>query len=194
MATARKTKSSTTRKPRADAARNRDLLLGAAKAAFAQAGADASLEEIARGAGVGIGTLYRHFPTREALIEAVYKSEADQLIEAAIRLEKNRDPVTALREWLLLFVDYIVAKHGMADVLKPIVGTTAYANSGTQVKQTIARLAERGIASGDISLEIEPLDLLRALSGVANLSAGPDARKSARRLVDVLIAGITAQK
>jgi AcrR family transcriptional regulator len=178
------------RRPRADAERNRDLLLKAAKAAFAEKGADASLEEIARDAGVGIGTLYRRFPTREALVEALYGAEVEQLVSAASRLMETKEPVAALREWLLMFVDYIVAKHNMADVLKAVVGSSTYAASGAQVKETIARLADRAVKSGDIVLDIEPLDLLRAVAGVANLSAGPGSKKAARRTVDILIAGI----
>jgi AcrR family transcriptional regulator len=182
------------RRPRADAERNRALLLKAAKAAFAKNGAEASLEQIARAAGVGIGTLYRHFPARDDLVEALYGNEVEQLVATATRLMENRAPVTALREWLLMFVDYIITKQAMADVLKTIVGSSSYATSGTQVKQTITRLVDHAIASGDINLDIEPLDLLRALSGVASLSAGPNSKRSAERLVDILIAGIRKQK
>lgn len=187
---AKKSQAAPGRRPRADAERNRLLLLKAAKSAFAEKGTGASLEEIASEAGVGIGTLYRHFPTRDALIEALYGSEVEQLVAAASRLTQNRAPLAALREWLLLFVDYLVTKHGMADVLKSIVGSSSYAASGKQVKQAIAGLVEKAVKSGDISLDIEPLDLLRALSGVANLSAGPQSKEAAKRLVDILIAGI----
>lgn len=115
----------TVRKPRADAERNRVRLLETAKAAFADKGSGASLDEIARIAGVGAGTLYRHFPTRDALVAAVYRNETDQLVAAADRLAKMDPPVTALREWLLLFVDYIATKHGMYEVLNSIVGGTS---------------------------------------------------------------------
>ena len=97
----------TPRKPRADAQRNRALLLKTAKAAFAEKGAAASLDEIARTAGVGAGTLYRHFPTRDGLIEAVYRHETEQLVTAAARLAETHAPTAALREWLRLFVDYM---------------------------------------------------------------------------------------
>lgn len=187
---AKKSQAAPVRRPRADAERNRLLLLKAAKSTFAEKGTGASLEEIAGEAGVGIGTLYRHFPTREALIEALYGSEVEQLVGAASRLMENRPPLAALREWLLMFVDYLVAKHGMADVLKSIVGSSSYAASGKQVKLAIAGLVEKAVESGDISLDIEPLDLLRALSGVANLSAGPQSKEAAKRLVDILIAGL----
>ena len=180
------------RRPRADAERNRIRLLDAAKAAFAEKASAASLDEIARAAGVGIGTLYRHFPTRDALIEAVYRNETDQVARAAARLAETYPPVVALREWLLLFVDYMAAKQGMAEALNSIVGggSELRAASGEQVKQAIASLADAAVASGEISLDIDPLDLLRALAGVAHISAGPEGRDAARRLVDILIAGV----
>jgi AcrR family transcriptional regulator len=183
------------RKPRADAKLNRDRLLETAKAAFAEKGPGASLDEIARTAGVGAGTLYRHFPTRDALVEAVYRNESEQLVAAADRLSQIHPPVTALREWLLLFVDYIATKHGMYEVLNSIVGGTSalYSASTAQVKQAISRLVDRAVASADIRLDLDPLDLLRALAGVANLGSGPDGERAAKRLIDILIAGIRAR-
>jgi AcrR family transcriptional regulator len=180
------------RKPRADAQRNRTRLLETAKAAFAEKGSGASLDEIARTAGVGAGTLYRHFPTRDALVAAVYRNETEQLVAAADRLAKTHPPVTALREWLLLFVDYIATKHGMHEVLNSIVGGTSdlYSASTAQVKQAIAKLVDRAVASGDIRLDLDPLDLLRALAGVANVGLGPDGERAAKNLVDILIAGV----
>jgi AcrR family transcriptional regulator len=182
----------TVRKPRADAERNRVRLLETAKAAFAEKGSAASLDEIARIAGVGAGTLYRHFPTRDALVAAVYRNETEQLVAAADRLAQTHPPVMALREWLLLFVDYIATKHGMHEVLNSIVGGTSdlYSASTVQVKQAIAKLVERAVVSGDIRLELDPLDLLRALAGVANIGLGPDGERAAKRLVDILIAGV----
>src|SRR5690348_12764582 len=183
------------RKPRTDAQRNRERILQVAKEAFTRSGASASLDEIARKAGVGAGTLYRHFPTRDALIEAVYRNESEQLIAAAARMAEKHPPVTALREWLLLFVDYIAAKHGMSEVLNSIVGGTSklYATSGERVKQTINTLVDRAVAAGDVRLGIDPLDLLRALAGVANAGAGRDSTKAAKQLVDILVAGIRVQ-
>jgi AcrR family transcriptional regulator len=180
------------RKPRADAERNRVRLLETAKAAFAEKGAGASLDEIARTAGVGAGTLYRHFPTRDALVAAVYRNETEQLVAAADRLAETHPAVTALREWLLLFVDYMATKHGMSEVLNSIVGGTSdlYSASTVQVKQAIAKLADGAVASGDIRLDLDPLDLLRALAGVANIGLGPDGERAAKRLVDILIAGV----
>jgi AcrR family transcriptional regulator len=183
------------RKPRADAQRNRIRLLETAKAAFAEKGSGASLDEIARIAGVGAGTLYRHFPTRDALIEAVYRNETEQLVAAAIRLAETHPPMTALREWLLLFVDYMATKHGMYEALNSIVGGTSdlYSASTAQVKQAIAKLIDRAVASGDIRLDLDPLDLVRALAGVANLSSGLDGKHAAKRMVDILIAGVRTQ-
>jgi AcrR family transcriptional regulator len=180
------------RKPRADAQRNRIRLLETAKAAFAEKGSAASLDEIARTSGVGAGTLYRHFPTRDALIEAVYRNETEQLVAAATRLTETHPAVTALREWLLLFVDYIATKHGMYEALNSIVGGTSDLRSAStaQVKQANAKLVGRAVASGDIRLDLDPLDLLRALAGVANVSSGPDGERAAKHLVEILIAGI----
>jgi AcrR family transcriptional regulator len=191
-----KAKASPVRKARVDAERNRQRLLEAAKAVFAEKAASASLEEIARAAGVGIGTLYRHFPTRDALIEAVYRHEAEQLALAATRLSAKHPPITALREWLLVFVDYLDAKYGLAAVLNLLVGGTSvlYAESGAQMKQAIAKLTDAAVASGDIRMDMEPLDLLRALAGVMNREPGLDSKRAARRLVDILIAGVRKQK
>jgi AcrR family transcriptional regulator len=178
------------RKPRADAERNRVRLLETAKAAFAEKGSAASLDEIARIAGVGAGTLYRHFPTRDALVAAVYRNETEQLVAAADRLAETHPPVMALREWLLLFVDYIATKHGMYEVLNSIGTSDLYSASTAQMKQAIGKLVDRAVASGDIRLDLDPLDLLRALAGVANIGLGPDGEQAAKRLVDILIAGV----
>jgi AcrR family transcriptional regulator len=180
------------RKPRADAAHNRVLLLETAKAAFAEKGSAASLDEIARTAGVGAGTLYRHFPTRDALVAAVYRNETEQLVAAADSLAETHPPVAALRGWLLLFVDYIATKHGMSEVLNSIVGGTSdlYSASTARVKHAISKLVDRAVASGDIRLDLDPLDLLRALAGVANIGLGPDGERAAKSMVDILIAGV----
>ena len=189
-------KVATARKPRADAERNRIRLLKTAKAAFAEKGPGASLDEIARTAGVGAGTLYRHFPTRDALIEAVYRNELEQLVAAAARLAETHSATGALREWLLLFVDYMATKHGMHEALNSIVGGTSelYSASTEQLRRAIAELIDRAIANGDVRLDLDPLDLLRALAGVANVSAGPDGKQAAKRMVDILIAGMQIRK
>jgi AcrR family transcriptional regulator len=181
-----------TRPPRADARRNRGRLIDAAKAMFSEGGAETSLEAIARAAGVGIGTLYRHFPTRDTLIEAVYRTETQHLARAAPRFSETLPPVEALRAWLRLFVDHIATKQVMSPVLASMVAgpSELYAESGAQVKAAIASLVDRAVASGEIRLDIDPLDLLRALAGVAGISSAPGWEESAKRLVDILIAGV----
>jgi AcrR family transcriptional regulator len=177
------------RKKRADAMRNRARLLSTAKAAFAAKGSDASLDEIARTAGVGAGTLYRHFPTRDALIEAVYLNETQQLADAATQLAASQPRVEALREWMGLFIDYIATKRVMAEPLGSLIGGTSalYATSTALVAAALTMLVDHAVASGEIRVELDPLDLLRALASVANTGAGPD---SAKQLVDILIAGL----
>jgi AcrR family transcriptional regulator len=184
----------TVRKPRADAERNRLLLMETAKAVFADKGSSASLEEIARAAGVGIGTLYRHFPTRDALVSAVYRNETTQLAAAAKSLLETHPPVEALRLWLVQFVDYVVAKHGMSELLDSLVGGTSelYAESVTPITDAVYLLIERATVSGEIRLTMDPLDLLRALAGGASVSCGPAWREAARQLIDILIAGMKA--
>jgi AcrR family transcriptional regulator len=184
------------RKPRADAARNRIRLIEVAKAAFTELGADIALEEIARRAGVGIGTLYRHFPTRDALLTEVYRHAVEQLAEAAARLSGTLAPVDALREWMRLFVDYIATKQVMAPALGAMVGGTAslYASSGPTIRTAISQLIDRAVAHGDIGRDIEPLDLLRAVMAVANVNNGPGWQASAHRLIDILIDGLRAQR
>jgi AcrR family transcriptional regulator len=177
---------------RADAARNRARLIEVARAMFCEGGPETGLEAIAKAAGVGIGTLYRHFPTRDKLIEAVYRTETRNLAEAATRLTETLPPVEALRAWLRLFVDYIATKQVMSPALASMVGGTSelYAESGPLIKAAIGSLVDRAVASGAIHLDIEPLDLLRALAGVAGNSSVPGWEESAKRLVDILIAGV----
>ncbi|HEY1863945.1 MAG TPA: TetR/AcrR family transcriptional regulator, partial [Roseiarcus sp.] len=187
---------SAARKPRADAQRNRDSLLEAAKAAFAEAGPEASLDEIARRAGVGIGTLYRHFPTRDAVVEAVYRREVQQLADAAPRLIESLPPAEALRAWMRLFIDYIAAKRVIAPALKSLVGggSALYADSSARINEAMALLVERARASGDIRQSADSADLLRALIGFAYVNSAPDWEASARRLIDLLIDGLRSQR
>jgi AcrR family transcriptional regulator len=183
------------RKPRADAQRNRDGLLEAAKAAFAEVGPEASLEEIARRADVGIGTLYRHFPTRDAMVEAVYRREVQHLADAAPRLADSLPPAEALRAWMRVFIDYIAAKKVIAPALKSLVGggSALYADSSARINGAIALLVERARASGDIRPDADSADLLRALIGFAYVNSAPDWEASARRLIDLLIDGLRSQ-
>jgi AcrR family transcriptional regulator len=179
------------RKPRRDAQRNRELILAAAKEAFTRRGADAALDDIAKEARVGAGTLYRHFPTRDTLLEAVYHSEVAKLAAAEREFARTMAPVEALRAWMLLFVDYIAAKQLIAPALNTLVGGTSklYERSRAQVSGAIEALVKRAIERGDIRRDIEPFDLLRALIGVSHVASGPDWRQSARRLVEILITG-----
>ena len=188
---ATKISQSAERKPRTDAQRNRERILEVAKQAFTRSGANTSLDDIAREAGVGAGTLYRHFPTREALLEAVYKTEVEKLAAAEQEFSESMPPVEALRAWMLLFVDYIAAKHIIAPALNTIVGCPSklYEDSRSQIQGAINSLVKRAIQSGDIRKDLDPFDLLRALVGVSNVATSPDWQQSARRLVDILILG-----
>jgi AcrR family transcriptional regulator len=179
------------RKPRADAERNRARVLEFAKEAFTRFGAEASLDDIAKQAGVGAGTLYRHFPTREALIEAVYRTEVEKLAAAEQRFAETMPPIEALRAWMMLSVDYIAAKKIIAPVLNTLLGGSSkvFESAHTPIWEAIRALVKRAIKSGDIRKDLDPLDLLRALIGVANVASSPDWQQSARRLVDILITG-----
>jgi AcrR family transcriptional regulator len=179
------------RKPRMDAQRNRERILEVAKEAFTRFGADASLDDIAKQAGVGAGTLYRHFPTRDALIEAVYRSEVDKLAAAERKFTETMAPIEALRTWMLLFVDHIAAKQIIAPALNSVVGGPSKLFEGSRglVHGAIDALVKRAIISGDIRSDLEPFDLLRALIGVSHIASGPGWQQSARRLVDILITG-----
>nr|WP_220790386.1 TetR/AcrR family transcriptional regulator [Gluconacetobacter takamatsuzukensis] len=166
-------------------------MLEVAKAAFQAGETDIPLDEVARRADVGIGTLYRHFANRDALIEAIYRNELDRLAAAATDLASAHPPVEALRAWMLLFVDYIAAKQVIAPALNSLMCETGalYAASADIIKGTIDTLVARAVATGDIRPDLDPLDFLRALVGVSNVAAAPGWSASARRLVDILIAG-----
>jgi AcrR family transcriptional regulator len=179
------------RKPRTDAQLNHERILEGAKDAFTRSGPNASLDDIAREAGVGAGTLYRHFPTRDTLIEAVYRTEVEKLAAAEPRLAAAMSPIEALRAWMLLFVDYIATKQIIASALNAYVGgpSKLYEGSRAQIQGAIDALVKRAIKSGDIRRDLDPFDLLRALIGVSNVASGPDWQQSARKLVDILITG-----
>jgi AcrR family transcriptional regulator len=179
------------RKPRTDAQLNRERILEVAKEAFTRSGANASLDDIAKAAGVGAGTLYRHFPTRDALIEAVYRTEVEKIAAAERKFSDAMPPVEALRAWMLLFVDYIATKQIIAPALNSLVGgpSKLYEGSRSQIQGAIDSLVKRAIKSRDIRRDLEPFDLLRALIGVSHVASGPDWQQSARRLVDILITG-----
>ena len=181
-----------TRKPRADGTRNRQLLIDAAKAGFAEVGMNVSLEEVARRAGVGIGTLYRHFPSREAVVEAVYRREVEHLAGAVPQLLESWAPGEALHKWMHLFIDYIATKRLIAPSLGPRDGRSSalYTTSAELITGAISTLVKRAVASGDVREGIDPSDLLRAMIGVSyqNPDAGWEA--SARRVIDLLMDGL----
>jgi AcrR family transcriptional regulator len=184
------------RKPRTDAQQNRQRILEVAKKAFTRSGANASLDDIAKQAGVGPGTLYRHFPTREELLQAVYRSEMEKLAAAGRKFTQSMPPIEALRAWLLLFVDAIETKQIIAPALNTLIGDhkKVFAASYAKTHEAIHALVKRAIKSGDIRKDLNPMDLLRALVGVANVSSSPDWQQSARRLVDILITGSQPMK
>src|SRR5246500_1947472 len=146
----------TLRRPRADAVRNRERVLEAAKTVFSAGGPDASLEAVAKRAGVGIGTLYRHFPTREALFEAVYRREVEQLAELAEQLKTEAEPAEALHRWLRSNVEFVATKKGMAAALALAAHgmSELYAYSADRLTKAIGGLLDRAIAAGDIRSDI----------------------------------------
>jgi AcrR family transcriptional regulator len=183
------------RKPRADAIRNRERVLEAAKAVFSQGEAGASLEAVARHAGVGIGTLYRHFPTREALYEAVYRHEVEQLVELAKHLEEETAPVEALRRWLQAGVEFMATKKGMAAALAMAAhgSSELVAYSLDRLTGAVGQLLQRAAAAGEIRADIDPEDLLRALVGMCYAHDRPGWQAKVLRLVDVFIDGLRQQ-
>jgi AcrR family transcriptional regulator len=180
------------RKPRSDAVRNRELLLAAAKAVFSAGGPDASLEAVARRADVGIGTLYRHFPTREALYEAVYRHEVEQLSELAEELKSEASPVEALRRWLRSNVEFVATKKGMSAALALAAQTNSelMAFSYDRLTKAVGALLDRAVAAGDIRGDVGPEDLLRALIGMCYLHDQPGWQTSVVRLLDVFVDGL----
>ncbi|HME37998.1 MAG TPA: TetR/AcrR family transcriptional regulator [Steroidobacteraceae bacterium] len=179
------------RKPRADALRNRERILQVAKEVFTRDGAAASLDDIARQAGIGSGTLYRHFPTRDALIEAVYRSEVEKLAAAEQRFAASMPPLEALRAWMLLFIEHVSDKRLIIPAMDTVAGGVARLIEGARplVHTAFVACVKRAIASGDLSTDTHPDDFVRALVGVFHTTALPGWEQSARRLVDILIAG-----
>jgi AcrR family transcriptional regulator len=183
---------STTRKPRADAIRNRERVLEAAKAVFSAGGPEASLEAVARAAGVGIGTLYRHFPTREALFEAVYRREVQQLADLAEELKQEAQPLDALRRWMRSNVEFVATKKGMsaALALAAYKNSELYSFSFDRLTRAVGGLLDRAIAAGEIRDDISPEDLIRALVGMCYMHDQPGWQTSVLRLLDVFIDGL----
>jgi AcrR family transcriptional regulator len=177
---------------RADAQRNRDRLLDAAVRAFSQLGPDVTLDAIAKDAGVGIGTLYRHFPTREALVEAAYRNELARLCEAAAELLDTLPPDQAARTWMDRFVDYMTTKRGMANALRAVIasGGNPFSESRDRLTDTIATLLKAGVATGTLRADIAPGDVLASLGGVSLTAGEPSQRDQAGRLLDLLMDGL----
>ena len=179
------------RKPRADAKRNRERILEIAKDAFTRDGATASLDDIARRSGVGNATLYRHFPTRDDLIEAVYRNEVERLAAAEQRFAATMPPIEALRAWMLLFIDHVAEKKLIISVMDTVPGGSMRLMEGSRslIHGTFVTSVQRAIASGDLHADTDPNDFVRALVGVFHTTALPGWEQSARRLVNILIAG-----
>ena len=180
------------RKQRADSIRNRELLIEAAAQVFSAGGDHATLEAVARQARVGIGTLYRHFPTREALFDAVYRSEVDQLAELAERLAREAAPAQALRQWLHANIRLVAAKKGMIEALQLAAHGSAElkAYSFERLTKALALLLARGAAAGELRADIRPEDLLATLLGIFYAERGADWQPIALRLVDVFVDGL----
>jgi AcrR family transcriptional regulator len=184
-----------TRKPRADAVRNRERVLEAAKMVFSAGGAEASLEAVAQAAGVGIGTLYRHFPTREALFEAVYRREVQQLADLAEQLKREAPPFDALRRWMRSIVKFVATKKGMSAALALVAykNTELFSYSFDRLTRAVGGLLDRAIAAREIRDDISPEDLIRALVGMCYMHDQPGWQTSVLRLVDVFIDGLRIQ-
>jgi AcrR family transcriptional regulator len=177
---------------RADAQRNRDRLLAVAARAFAQDGPDVTLDAIAKEAGVGIGTLYRHFPTREALVEATYRNELARLCDAADDLLARWPADQATRQWMDRFIDYMTTKRGMADALRVVVacGGDPFSESLGRLLGAITTLLAAGAAAGVMRADVQPGDVLASLSGVSLTAGEPAQREQASRMLDLLMDGL----
>jgi len=180
-----------TRKPRSDAQRNRERILEVAKQVFTRSGAAASMDEIAKRAKIGPGTLYRHFPTRDDLLATVYIAEVEKLAAAQRELSADLPPIEALRTWLLVFIDYIAAKKIIAPALNAMAGGPSRVfQQTTQVMEEAANaLASPAVATGDLRPDVDPMDLLRAIYGLSTAGSADDWPTKARAFVDILLQG-----
>jgi AcrR family transcriptional regulator len=177
---------------RADARRNRDRILSTAVAMFARDGLDATLDRIAKEAGVGPATLYRNFPTREALIEAAYRDQLRQLCEAAGELLAAHPPRRALRAWMSRFMEYVNTKIGMADALRVLIdsGVNPYDHTGELLRESVSELLAAGVADGSIRSDVAAGDIVASLMGIAMTSGKPPQPDLAERLLDLLLDGL----
>ena len=177
---------------RADAQRNREQLLAAAVAAFSKEGPEVTLESIAKDAGVGIGTLYRHFPSREALVDAAYRSELARLCDSVPDLLAAMPADKAMRTWMDLFIEYMTTKRGMSDALRMVIasGGNPFAESRSRLLAAFAALMKAGAADGTLRADLDPADLLASMSGVSLAVGHPGQREQAGRLLDLLMDGV----
>ncbi|KIZ15330.1 transcriptional regulator [Streptomyces natalensis ATCC 27448] len=177
---------------RADACRNRERILEAAVRAFSEKGADVAIDTIAKAAGVGSATLYRHFPTREALVEAAYRNELARVCDSAAKLLADNAPDRAIRLWMDDFIDYLAAKQGMADALRAAVasGADPFAETLDKLGTALGTLLHAGADAGLLRPDIDPLDVGFSLAGVALITSAPDQRERAGRLLDLLLDGL----
>jgi AcrR family transcriptional regulator len=180
------------RAPRADAVRNRERLLQVASDAFARDGIEASLERIAKDAGVGVGTLYRHFPNRDALMEAVYRHNLDQLVSEAEELLATKPPVEALAEWVQRFPAFVTTKKGLAPHLKTVISADSdlFTSSQEKLRSTMTRLLDAAAADGSIRPDVDPGDVIRALAGVCMTGDASTSPDQTRRLAGLLMDGL----
>ncbi|MBJ7288717.1 TetR/AcrR family transcriptional regulator [Williamsia sp.] len=181
---------------RADARRNAETLLDAAAAAFVTAGVAVPVRDIAAAAGVGVGTIYRHFPTRADLIVAVYRHQVDACAQAGpVLLAERTSPHVALASWIDLFVNFLVTKHGLAEALQSTDPTfdTLHVYFLDSLVPVCAQILDAAVRAGEIRSDVRPLELMRAVGNLC-IGAGSDPRYDARRMVDVLIAGLRVAK
>jgi AcrR family transcriptional regulator len=184
-----------TRPMRADARANRKKLLRAASQHFAAGGPDVSLELIARSAGVGIGTLYRHFPTRETLIEAVYRNEVDQLCEATGALLAELPPAEALAEWMARFVAYATTKRGLMGALRNVAASQSdlFPTTRERLLAAIGELLDAGVAAGQIRRDVTAEDVLTSMNAVWTIDGqGEQWATQALHVLGVLMDGLRA--
>ena len=177
------------RRPRADAERNRARLLDAARAAFASGQDPVTLEQVARDAGVGIGTLYRHFPTREALVEALYRKDLADLCATAEPLLKEQSPERALRAWMDGFAGYVAAKREMADALRAVfaAGTVTVSQAREELTVAVRTILEAGVAAGTLRDDVRPEDVVAMIVGAFTATSLAGGQEQRARMFDLLV-------
>src|SRR4051812_43895403 len=183
------------RAPRADAARNRGQLLAVATRVFMSADTEPSMRAIAREAGVGIATLYRHFPTRESLVDAVYREQVARLTDGARELLAELPPAAALRRWMELFGDWIATKNGMLETLLRMIesGEIAHAQTQTDLLAAIDQILDAGRVTGDLRADVTAEDIAAGLIGIFTVARPPEHEARASRLLNILMDGLRPQ-